>query len=77
MKPFIQTTFILFFIGTIIMLVNSLITIEKYKERLEQKESEYKELNTLFLWYEHEYLKDIYDIPKDSIELRMPPEYQN
>jgi len=75
MKAFIQTTFILFFIGAITILIRTLMTVEDYKDRLEQKEFEYKELNTLFLWYEHEYLKSVYDIPTDSIELRLPPEY--
>jgi hypothetical protein len=75
MKLFVKTTFILFFIGAITILIKTLMTVEEYKDRLEQKELEYKELNTLFLWYEHEYLKSVYDIPKDSIELRLPPEY--
>lgn len=75
MKPFIKTTFILCFIGAITILIRTLMTVEEYKDRLEQKESEYKELNTLFLWYEHEYLKSVHDIPRDSIQLRLPPEY--
>ena len=51
------------------------MTVEEYKDKLDQKEHEYKDLKRDFLWYENAYLKCINEIPEDSIELRLPPEY--
>ena len=75
MKPFIQTTFILLFLGVITILIRTLMTVEEYKDQLDQKEHEYKDLKKDFLWYENAYLKCINEIPEDDIELRLPPEY--
>jgi hypothetical protein len=51
------------------------MTVEEYKHQLDQKEQEYKDLKRDFLWYENAYLKCIYGIPEEDIELRLPPEY--
>jgi hypothetical protein len=75
MKPFIQTTFILLFLGVMIILIRTLMTVEEYKHQLDQKEQEYKDLKRDFLWYENAYLKCIYGIAEEDIELRLPPEY--
>lgn len=57
MKPFIQTTFILFFIGTIIMLVMLCFKIEKHKAQIDAQKNMIGELTDALHSMEVMYLK--------------------
>jgi hypothetical protein len=70
MKPFIQTTFILFFIGAIGILVMLCYKIEKHKTQIEAHKQTIEELTDELHTYEVMYLKCSGDIEGDNYEVQ-------